>query len=89
MALGARHSQVLIPVLRQGVILTGIGMAFGVGGAAAGTRLLRGMLFGVTALDFTTFAGAFLLLGLVATVAVYMPARRAATIDPIAALRSE
>jgi putative ABC transport system permease protein len=89
MALGAQRRQVLGLVLRKGAILTVAGIALGLAGAAAGTRLLEGMLFGVTPLDPTTFAAVALLFGLVATLAAYLPARRATAVDPMVALRSE
>ena len=89
MALGAQRAQVLALVLRKGVILTTIGVALGLVGAAAGTRFLQGMLFGITPLDPTTFLAVSLMFGLVATLASYVPARRATKVDPIVALRSE
>ena len=89
MALGAQRGQVLALVLRGGAMLTIVGIALGVAGAAAGTRVLRSMLYGVTPFDATTFAAVALLFGLVATLASYVPARRATTVDPIAALRTE
>jgi putative ABC transport system permease protein len=89
MALGAQRAQVLALVLRKGVILTTIGVALGLAGAVAGTRLLQGMLFGITPLDPTTFLAVALMFGLVATVASYVPARRATKVDPMVALRSE
>jgi predicted permease len=89
MALGAQRAQVLALVLRNGLILTAVGIALGLGGAVAATRLLQSMLFGVTPLDPQTFIVVSLLFGLVATVASYLPARRATTVDPMVALRSE
>jgi ABC-type antimicrobial peptide transport system permease subunit len=89
MALGAQRAQVLALVLRHGLILTAIGIAAGLAGAAAGTRLLDGMLFGITRLDPLTFGAVSLVFGLVATVASYLPARRATAVDPMVALRSE
>jgi uncharacterized membrane protein YeaQ/YmgE (transglycosylase-associated protein family) len=65
------------------------GIALGLVGAAAATRLLQGMLFGVTALDATTFIAVAVMSGLVATLASYVPARRATQVDPMVALRSE
>ena len=56
MALGAQRAQVLALVLKRGLILTAIGIALGLGGGAAGSRLLQGMLFGVSPLDARTFA---------------------------------
>jgi putative ABC transport system permease protein len=89
MALGAQRVQVLALVLRSGAFLTSAGIALGLAGAAAGTRLLQGMLFGVTPLDPTTFVATPLLFGAVATLASYFPARRATNVDPMVALRSE
>jgi putative ABC transport system permease protein len=89
MALGAQHAQVLGLVLRSGVILTTVGIGLGLVGAAASTRVLRGMLFGVTPLDPHTFMAVSLLFGLVAMLACYVPARRATKVDPMVALRND
>lgn len=89
MALGAQQTQVMALVLRTGVILTTIGIALGLIGAAAGTRLLQGMLFGITPLDPGTFVTVSLLFAVVAAFASYVPARRATKVDPLVALRSE
>jgi putative ABC transport system permease protein len=89
MALGAQRAQVLGLVLRTGALLTTIGIVLGLAGAAAGGRLLQDLLFGVTPLDAQTFVVVALLFGLVATVASYLPARRATRVDPMVALRSE
>ncbi len=88
-ALGADERRVLALVVRQGLVLAGIGVAIGVGLAGAGSRLLESLLFGVRGLDPITFAGAALLFALVALTASYLPARRAARVDPVVALRSE
>ena len=66
-----------------------IGIALGLAGAAVGTRLLRGILFGVTPLDPTTFLAVSLVFGLVSTLASYVPARRATKVDSLVALRCE
>ena len=89
MALGAQRAQILALVLRKGVILTAVGIALGLVGAAVGTRVLQGMLFGVTPLDPKTFMVVSLMFALVATFACYVPARRATKVDPMVALRSE
>jgi putative ABC transport system permease protein len=89
MALGARPWEVLGLVLRQGLILTAGGVALGVAGATAVTKYLSGMLFGLTPLDLSTFLAVVCLFSVVATAAVYVPARRATKIDPIVALRYE
>jgi putative ABC transport system permease protein len=89
MALGAQRGQVVGLVLRGGAILTASGITLGLAGSAAGARFLQDLLFGVTPLDPLTFAAVSLLFGLVATAASYLPARRATTVDPMVALRSE
>jgi predicted permease len=89
MALGAQRGQVLALVLRKGVVLTTVGIAVGLAGAVAGTRLLQGMLFGTTPLDPQTFIAVSLTFGLVATLACYVPARRATKVDPMIALRND
>ena len=66
-----------------------IGEAIGLVGAFALTRLIRGMLFGVTPTDFTTFVGVAAMLAVVALLATLIPARRAAKVDPLVALRYE
>jgi putative ABC transport system permease protein len=88
-ALGAERARVLMLVLRKGVMLTTIGITLGVVAAAAITRLLQSMLFGITPLDPTTFVGVALMFGFVATLASYLPARRATMVDPLVALRND
>jgi len=89
MALGARPGEVLRLVARQGAGLALAGIALGMGGALALTRLLNTMLFGVSALDATTFLLAPLALALVVLAATAIPARRATRISPVVALRYE
>jgi len=89
MALGARSSDVLRLVLRQGMVLTGIGLAIGLIAAVAATRLVSSMLFEVKATDPATYIGVAALLGAVSLAASYIPARRAARVDPAAALRRD
>jgi len=88
-ALGARPAQVVTLVVRQGLALTLSGVALGLAGALALSRMLEGMLFEVNATDPATFTGVTVLLTAVALLACYFPARRAARIDPMLALRHE
>jgi predicted permease len=87
MALGARRRNVLRLVLREGILMAGIGAVLGIAGAVALTRLMRAMLFEVTPSDPLTYAAIVALLAVAALLASLLPARRAAGIDPIAALR--
>jgi len=89
MALGAQTSDVLRMVLGQGLKLITIGVALGLAGAFALTRIMSSLLFGVRAVDPLTFAVVPLLLGAVALLACYIPARRATRTDPMIALRYE
>ena len=89
MALGARSEDVLRLVLRQGMGPVLGGLALGLGGAAVASRVLRGLLYGVGGTDPITYAVVAAFLAAVALVASYLPARRAATADPVVALRKE
>jgi putative ABC transport system permease protein len=86
-ALGAGKADILQLVIGQGLSLTLAGTAIGIGGALALTRVMKHLLFQVSATDPATFAGISLLFVLVALTATYIPARRATRIDPMAALR--
>jgi macrolide transport system ATP-binding/permease protein len=89
MAIGAQAGGIFKLVVGQGLKLTALGLGIGLTFAFAGTRLMSGFLYGVSALDIVTFAGVPLLLALVALLACYIPARRAMKVDPIVALRRE
>jgi predicted permease len=89
MALGAREGNVLRLVVTQGMRAVIGGLAAGVAGALAATRLLSSMLYGVEPSDPITFAAVVLLLAAVALVASWLPARRATRVDPVIALRAE
>jgi putative ABC transport system permease protein len=88
-ALGARRGDVLKLVLRRGAILTLLGLTLGLSAAFGLTRLMSGLLYGVSAADPATFALIALLLMVVALLACWIPARRATRVDPIIALRYE
>jgi putative ABC transport system permease protein len=89
MALGAQPVGLLGMFVRQGLLLAGIGAVLGLVAAAGLTHLMSSLLFGVTALDPLTYAAVSALLLIVATVASYVPAYRAAGVDPVSALRAE
>lgn len=88
-ALGAQTKGVLTLIVGQGMLMAGVGVAIGLAGAVAATRVMTSLLFGVSATDPVTFGGLALLLAAVAFFACYVPARRATKVDPMVALRHE
>jgi putative ABC transport system permease protein len=88
-ALGANRASVLRLVLGESMALAAIGIAVGLAGAFAATRLIQSLLFGVTSTDAVTFVAISALLAVTALVASYVPARRAVRVDPMIALRYE
>jgi predicted permease len=87
MALGANRGIVLRLILTQGLVLTAAGLAIGLVAAAAATRVVATMLFEVRPLDVEVYAGVVVLLGVVTALAGYLPARRAAALDPMTVLK--
>ena len=89
MAMGAQRSSVYALVLRQAGWLTGAGLAFGLAGSVAASLLIRSLLFGVQPWDASTLSAVAVVLGLAAMAAALVPARRAASVNPVEALRAE
>ncbi len=88
-ALGAEPSRVVAMLVGRGLLLTGLGIALGLTGAVGLTTLMTGLLYQTTGTDPLTFGAVPVLLGLVALLAAYLPARRATRVDPLTALRGE
>jgi ABC-type antimicrobial peptide transport system permease subunit len=89
MALGAQKIDMLSLILRQSLVVVGIGLVVGLVSSLITTRLMASLLFGVSANDFTTYAIVLALLAIAALIASYLPARRAMNVDPVEALRHE
>jgi putative ABC transport system permease protein len=89
MAMGAQIADIMRLILGQGLVLVAVGGVIGITVALAAGRVLRAYLFGVSSTDPVTFLAAALLLGSVAFLACWLPARRAAKVDPMVALRCE
>lgn len=89
MAIGARQSEMSLMIVRRGLLLTFAGVVVGVATSLALSELVRSQLFGVTPSDPLTFAAVFGVMTIVAAAAAYAPARRAASVDPIVALRTQ
>jgi putative ABC transport system permease protein len=88
-ALGAETGDVLKMVFRQGMLIVLVGLVLGFAGASAVSRLLSSVLYGVSAVDPVSFGAASFVLLAVAALANWIPARRAAAVDPVIALRHE
>jgi putative ABC transport system permease protein len=88
-AVGASKGDLLRRVLGRVAVVVGVGLSLGLAASIVLTRLIAGWLYGVTALDISTFALVSLMLFAVACLASYIPARRATRIDPVVALRYE
>jgi hypothetical protein len=89
LAIGASPSGVIWLVIREGMLLTTVGLAAGLAGSLAADRWIQSLLFGVTPADPATFAGVACALTVAALLATYIPARRAASVDPTDALRTD
>jgi ABC-type antimicrobial peptide transport system permease subunit len=89
MALGAKNSELKWMFVRSALLLTAVGVAIGIGTAAALTQFMKSLLFGISPLDPVTYISVPFVLGASAALASYLPARRAAAVNPMEALRAE
>jgi ABC-type antimicrobial peptide transport system permease subunit len=89
LALGAQPREIRGLCVRRGLVLVGTGLAIGLGGAAASTRLMQSLLFGISPPDPITFIATPVVLATAALLAGYLPARRALAVDPAETLRAE
>jgi predicted permease len=89
LALGAQAREIRGLFVRRGLVLVGVGVAIGLGGAAAFTRVMQSLLFGISPLDPVTFTAMPVVLAAAAVLASYLPARRAVAVDPVETLRAE
>jgi ABC-type antimicrobial peptide transport system permease subunit len=89
MAIGAASTDIVRLVMRQGMTLVGIGIGIGLAGAFGASRVIGGVLYGGGENDLLTFVGVPIILAMVAILAIWIPARRAAALDPLVALRQE
>ncbi len=89
LALGAQRRELRWMFVRSALLLTGVGVALGVVAAAGLTQLMKSLLFGISPIDPLTYTAVVAVLGGVAVVASYLPARRAAAVNPVEALRAE
>jgi len=88
-ALGASRRGVVGMVVGRGMVLTGCGLAIGLGASWGATRLMKNLLYGIAATDTPTFIGVVAIFAVVGLAACWVPARRASRLDPIAVLREE
>jgi ABC-type antimicrobial peptide transport system permease subunit len=89
LALGAQRSELKWTFVRSALVMTGIGVAIGVGSAAGLMQFMKSLLFGTSPLDPFTYLAVLVVLAVSAVLASYLPARRAAAVEPVVALRAE